>query len=149
MIRAKALIISKSLLYLACAAISYSYSTQPKIKKGAPSIHFVNMSLAAAVKLSKQLHKPIFADAYATWCAPCRELKRQTFKDERVAKYFNAHYINIAVDVEKGEGLKFAEQYGIDSYPTLLFIDGEGKLIKKIEGFVDAGQLDSIATGMK
>ena len=114
-----------------------------------PEINFTAQNLASAVKLSKQIHKPIFVDAYAVWCAPCRELKRSTFKDSKVAAYFNTHYINVTIDVEKPAGADFADRYEVSSYPTLLFISEDGKVMKRIEGFVDAKQLIAATSSLR
>lgn len=114
-----------------------------------PEIKFINKDWSSILLLAKQQHKPIFVDAYAIWCAPCKELKSSTFRDRKLAVYFNAHYINVSIDVEKGEGTGLADKYDVNSYPTLLFIDGEGNLIKKKEGFVDAKQLMAIASAVK
>ena len=38
------------------------------------------------------------------------------------------------VDCEKGEGPQLRERFGVSSYPTLLFIDGSGKMVNKILG---------------
>ena len=36
------------------------------------------------------------------------------------------------MDMEKGEGIQLAREYGVRAYPTLLFIDGDGKLADKL-----------------
>jgi thioredoxin 1 len=114
-------------------------------------IHFTGANWAGALQSARQRHLLIFVDAYAAWCGPCKELKTQTFTDTKVAAYFNTHFISISMDMEKGEGVKFADQYEVSSYPTLLFIDGSGRIIKKSEGFLNAGELIAIAktTSMK
>ena len=113
------------------------------------TIRFVAKNWNSVLALSRRLHKPIFVDAYAVWCAPCQDLKARTFTDPGIAAYFNEHFINVTMDMEKGEGLKFADDYVVDSYPTLLFIDSSGKLIKKAEGFLDPAQLGKMASEVK
>jgi thiol:disulfide interchange protein len=115
----------------------YAYAQQSKNM----GVLFTKGNFDAALSLAKQQDKLVFIDAYAVWCAPCQQLKQTTFKNQKLAAYFNTHFINLAVDVEKGDGEKFAELYHIDSYPTLLFIDKDGKTITKIEGFADAASL--------
>ncbi|QKJ30491.1 thioredoxin fold domain-containing protein [Mucilaginibacter mali] len=102
---------------------------------------FTESDISTALAKAKKAHRPVFVDAYASWCAPCKELRKTTFKNKRVAAYLNNHYINAAIDVEKGNGMQFAEKYHIESYPTLLLIDENGKEVKRIEGFVDATEL--------
>lgn len=104
-------------------------------------VRFTETDVAVALLKAKKTHRPVFVDAYASWCAPCLELKTTTFRDKKIAEYLNNHYINTAIDVEKGKGVQFAEKYRIDSYPTLLLLDEYGKEIRRIEGFVDAAEL--------
>ena len=61
-------------------------------------------------------------------------LARDVFTNNEVADYFNEHFISLKVDCEKGEGPQLRERFGVSSYPTLLFIDGSGKMVNKILG---------------
>ena len=54
--------------------------------------------------LAKRSNKLIFLDAYATWCGPCKDLQRDVFTDNEVAKVYNPAFINVKMDMEKGEG---------------------------------------------
>ena len=110
-------------------------------KRTQTSIRFTRLSWAGVLKKAKQLNKVIFVDAYASWCAPCKEMAAQTFTNAKVAGYFNANYINISLDMEKGDGLLFADKYAIASYPTVLFISPQGKVLTKSEGFLDDKEL--------
>ncbi len=47
--------------------------------------------------------------------------------------------------MEKGEGIEIAKKYSIYSYPTLLFIDGDGKVVYKAAGYMSPQELISIA----
>ena len=100
-------------------------------------IRFFEGKWAEALAKAKAEHKPLFVDAYATWCGPCKALKRNVFTDEEVGAYYNEHFINVAIDVEKGEGVVVASQYKIGSYPTLLFVDGDGVVVKRVVGYHD------------
>ncbi|NOW96071.1 thioredoxin fold domain-containing protein [Mucilaginibacter sp. SG564] len=135
---------------LVCALIlllnGYSYAQQ-LCKRN--EILFKEGNLDAALSAAKQQHKPVFVDAYAVWCAPCQQLKQNTFKDKALSAYCNSHFINISIDVEKGDGEKFAEHYNVNNYPTLLFIDEDGKIITRIEGFVEAKSLLKAAESIK
>jgi len=110
------------------------------------TISFTDQKWADVLKLAKQKGRVIFVDAYAAWCGPCKDLKKQTFTNAKVTAYFNAHFISVSMDMEKGEGLTFANQFAVDSYPTLLFIDSNGRVLRKSEGFLDAGQLLALAS---
>lgn len=107
----------------------------------AKEITFTNGKWKDIAAQAKKEGKYIFADAFTTWCAPCRELKNITFKDRGAALYFNDNFINYTVDLEKDEGLVLAEKWDITVYPSLLFFTPEGKLIMKQVGYVDAKTL--------
>ena len=79
-------------------------------------------------------NKPIFLDAYATWCGICKKMDKNVFTNDSVADYFNANYINAKIDMESGEGIALANQYNVTIYPTLLFIDGQGKVVHRAVG---------------
>lgn len=101
-------------------------------------IHFFNGTWNQALIIAKKENKIIFLDTYAKWCGPCNLLKNKTFKDKYVADYFNEHFINVAVDAEEGEGIKLVEKYGVEAYPTLIFINSDGTLIGKTMGYYKA-----------
>jgi|GEM_PF-2017806 len=93
------------------------------------------------VDLAKKSHKYIFVDVSAAWCLPCRQLERESFKSADIAQYYNKHFINYAIDAEKGEGIQLAGNWNITAYPTLLFFNTDGKLIMQETGFVDSAAL--------
>lgn len=62
-------------------------------------------------------------------------LKRTTFTDEEVGNYFNANFINIAVDGETQEGKKLLRKYNIRAYPSLLIVDSNGEVKTRATGY--------------
>ena len=105
------------------------------IKSGAGGIKFKKMSLTKAMALAKSSGKIIFIDAYTTWCGPCKEMAKTTFQSPRVGSVFNEKFINIKIDVENDEdGEMLEKNYNVAAYPTLLFIDANGKLVKRLVG---------------
>lgn len=88
-----------------------------------------------AVALAKKENKLIYLNIYATWCGPCKRLKRKTFTDESVGAYYNSNFINISLDGEKEEGIQLSKKYNTDSYPMHLFVNADGKLIVKKSGY--------------
>ena len=89
--------------------------------------------------LAKKKNKLIFLDAYTTWCGPCKYLQQNVFTDGGVADFFNENFINVQLDMEQGEGKNLSTHYNIRSYPTLLFIDGNGLIVHKAIGAMEAG----------
>lgn len=99
-----------------------------------------------ALQQAKEQGKPIFLDVSASWCGPCKMLKAKTFPNKEVGEFYNANFINVAVDGEKGEGVELARKYQIKGYPSLIYIDSNGQLIAQTAGyhnpvqFIDIGK---------
>ena len=108
-------------------------------------IKFGKQSFAQTLEQAKKENKLIFLDAFASWCGPCKLLDKNVFPKKEVGDYFNANFLNLHIDMEKGEGIEIAKRYGIYSYPTLLFIDGDGKVVYKAAGYMSPQELISIA----
>ena len=104
-------------------------------------IQFIESDWKKALAEAKKQNKLIFLDAYTTWCGPCRMLKQYTFPDKAVGEFFNENFINIALDMEKGDGPAIARQYQVNAYPTLIFADGDGNMVTYTKGYIDAKQL--------
>mgnify|MGYP005666294499 CR=1 FL=1 len=84
---------------------------------------------------AKAENRIIFMDAYTTWCGPCKMMAQNSFPERSVGDYFNAQFVNVKIDMEKGEGLQIAQDYQVRAYPTLLFINGDGELVHRGVGY--------------
>jgi thioredoxin-related protein len=109
--------------------------------KNEAGIQFVEANWAKAIAEAKKQKKMIFIDAYTSWCGPCRMLKQKTFTDKAAGDFFNKHFINIALDMEKGDGIAFAQKYQVAAYPTLFIMDAEEKSVTTSEGYINPAQL--------
>jgi thioredoxin-related protein len=106
----------------------------------AQGIQFEHGAWAEALAKAKAENKIVFLDAFATWCGPCKMLTNQTFPDSSVGAYFNAHFVNVKMDMEKGEGVELARKYGVEVYPTLLFFQPDGVVAHRAAGFYPVAQ---------
>jgi len=93
----------------------------------------------AKAKNNKKGPKIIFMDCYTTWCGPCKYMSEKIFPQEHIGKFFNENFLNIKIDMEKGEGVELAKKYEIKAYPTFLILDTDGNEINRIVGIGDAG----------
>ncbi|MDD3036545.1 thioredoxin family protein [Bacteroides sp.] len=120
-------------------------------------IAFRELSFSEALKVAKAENKLLFVDCFTTWCGPCRMLSNVVFKDSLVADYFNRHFVNLKMDMEKGEGIELRKKYEVRGYPTLLFLNSNGevvyrllgadaapKLLKKVKLGVESGGLSGL-----
>jgi thioredoxin 1 len=104
-------------------------------------INFIENSWTEALKQAAAQHKYIFVDAYASWCGPCKMLKATTFKNAKAAEFFNKNFVNVAIDMEKGQGPALASQWGMQAYPTLIIFDSAGNPVLGTVGYIGSGDL--------
>ncbi|MDQ3395432.1 MAG: thioredoxin family protein [Bacteroidota bacterium] len=96
------------------------------------------------LKEAKRTEKLIFVDLYAKWCGPCKLMKHYTFTNKEVAVFYNAHFINVALDGEKGKGAELMEKYSLRAFPSLLFLNAEGQLVVHRNGFHNPKQFTEL-----
>ena len=108
---------------------------------GAPSasagIHVPFMEgkpFAEVLRRARAESKPVMLDVVASWCGPCKMMDRTTFADPTVVAWAKKTVVPARVDAEKGEGRRIAARYQAFSYPTILFLDGDGNEIDRLVG---------------
>ena len=124
---------------LALTGIKYHSNSNPG--NNPAHIVFIENSWDEALKQAALQHKYIFVDAYATWCGPCKMLKARTFTDSKAADFYNANFVNVAIDMEKGQGPQLARQWQLQAYPTLIIFDSKGKPVLGSVGYIGAADL--------
>jgi len=134
-------------------------SFEPKVPGG--KINW--MTFEQAEKAMKKNPKKVFVDVYTDWCGWCKRLDKATFADKRVADYMNDNFYAIKFDAQHPDPIKLkgkeyanprfdktkskrarnathqlALQYRATSYPTVLFLNEDMKLIKALPGYRDS-----------
>ncbi|WP_419870350.1 thioredoxin family protein [Chryseobacterium sp. CT-SW4] len=100
-------------------------------------IKFEEGNFSSILAKAKKENKLIFVDAYATWCGPCKLMVKNIFPLQSVGDYYNAHFVNAKIDMEKGEGIDLAKKYNVKAFPTYLFINGDGEEVHRTLGYVE------------
>lgn len=143
---------SHLLLFTVCLFISSTFvfaqkkqevSVAVKMKTITPSaeitkINFFEGTWEEALAEAKKQNKPIFLDGYTSWCGPCKYMTKNIFTQKEVADHYNANYINVKKDMEKGDGIMLAEKYEIANYPTFVFFNPDGKATHRSIGAREA-----------
>ncbi|MEZ4909475.1 MAG: thioredoxin domain-containing protein [Saprospiraceae bacterium] len=97
-------------------------------------IQFFEGTWKEAMEKAKKEEKLMFIDCYAKWCGPCKAMAKNTFTVKEVGDFYNENFINLKLDMEEVDGVSFGHKYAVSAYPTLYFLDGEGKVVKKMMG---------------
>jgi thioredoxin-related protein len=100
----------------------------------AQGIQFFEGSWQDALAKAQAEDKLLFVDAFAKWCGPCKAMAKNVFTQAQVGEFFNSNFINLKLDMEETDGVTFGHKYPVQAYPTLFFIDGDGKVVKTIKG---------------
>jgi thioredoxin 1 len=111
------------------------------INTNASHIVFIEDKWDEALKQARIQNKYIFVDAYASWCGPCKMLKATTFNNEKAAAFYNSNFINVSIDMEKGQGPALAAQWRMQAYPTLIIFNPQGKPVLGTVGYIKADDL--------
>jgi thiol-disulfide isomerase/thioredoxin len=107
----------KKLLLLSFLVVSTA------VTLAAQGIDFETGDWASVLEKAKKEGKLVYVDVYTTWCGPCKMLAQQIFPKKEAGDKYNKLFVNYRIDAEKGEGIGVAKKYGVDGYPTHLFID--------------------------
>jgi len=90
--------------------------------------------LTEALERAEAEDKMVFIDFYTSWCLPCKLMDEDVFTDKEFGDYMNRHFISVKINAEVGNGPNLAALYQVKSYPTLLFIDLNGRVKGRKEG---------------
>lgn len=127
-------------LFLLVFVLTFNAHAQQEAKSP-HSIIFTDGTFNDALKQAATQHKYVFVDAYASWCGPCKLLKATTFHNKKAAEFYNTNFVNISIDMEKGEGPQLAQVWGITAYPTLIVFTPSGKPLLGTMGYMGADDL--------
>lgn len=102
-------------------------------------IQFQDIPFKDLIAKAKKENKLVFIDAYASWCGPCKMMEKNIFTKKSVGDFYNKNFVNARIDMEKGEGREVAQKFGVRSYPTYLFLNGDGELVSQNYGYMEEG----------
>ncbi|MBS1994898.1 MAG: thioredoxin family protein [Cyanobacteria bacterium SZAS LIN-2] len=90
----------------------------------------------SALQKAKQSNKPLLVDFTASWCVFCRKMDQTTFIEPDVVARINSDFIPVKLDEQNKDAQILSSKFEFQALPTVLVLDGDGNLKKKITGFV-------------
>ncbi len=118
--------------------------------KSQPRWKSFNEGMAEALKS----HKKVLIDVYTGWCGWCKKMDKDTYSDATVSDYLARNYVAIKLDAESSRPLEYegksyteselAAAFGINGYPSIIFLTDAGKPITVYPGYADAKQFRTV-----
>ncbi|NTW34135.1 MAG: OmpA family protein [Bacteroidetes bacterium] len=122
-------------------------------------------SFEDAVKLNKDNPKKMFIDIYTSWCGWCKVLDRETFSNPVITKKMNESFYAVKLNAERKDtvifngytfvnpnpnGMRSPHELassmlgGKMSYPSMIFLDENTKIITTIQSFLKPVDLEPV-----
>lgn len=98
-----------------------------------------NENLEKAIEQAKKENKAVLVNFTGSdWCIWCKRLSAEVFQQKEFEAYAKDNLVLVMLDFPKDiqqsqqtkeYNNKLAQKYGIQGFPTILLIDGQGKLV--------------------
>jgi thiol:disulfide interchange protein len=81
---------------------------------------------------ARQQRKPVMIDFMAAWCGWCKVLDAEVYSNPEVIA-LSEQFVCIKVDGDRQRGP--LQTHRVNSYPTVLFLDSDGRELHRVVGF--------------
>ncbi len=152
-----------ALIFVVVLAVTLTSMTPEGVNFENDSVKW--MTFEEAVQKSKTEKRKIFIDVYTDWCGWCKVMDKKTFNEPAVARILNEKFYPVKFNAEQKEDIvfngntfKFIDSGGRGthqlaaallnnqlSYPTVVFLDEEFKMIQPLPGYRQAPEFHKIA----
>ena len=96
-----------------------------------------------ALEKAAKENKVIMIDFYTDWCTICKIMETNVYLDKNVASNINYNSVPLKINAEYNDKYTklLTNQYNISAFPTTVFINTNGFIIKKILGYIETNDL--------
>ena len=151
MMRKRILILALSSL----AIIVFVFATLTQgIEGNGKKIEITWQTFDKGVELAKKEKKMLVLDIYTDWCHWCKVMDKDTYGNPEVVKYAQENLVMAKLNAETDEKFKFKEgnysgrqlsmMFGVEGFPSTIFLNSEGELITSVSGFIPADRFAMI-----
>ncbi|MCX6556574.1 MAG: thioredoxin family protein [Candidatus Aminicenantes bacterium] len=147
---------STALVVLLCGAIVFYHGLAGRFFPSATTVPVVAekslpwlADLAQAREKARLENKRLMVDAWAEWCAACRELDEETFSRADVAESLR-NYVLVKIDLtsKNTANEELRKSLAIIGMPTIIFFDPAGKELGRFSGFLNGSDFIDMLGGL-
>lgn len=102
---------------------------------------FKDVSIDHAIALADKSDKPLFVFCYSSDSKQSVIMMNKHFVEPELSDYYNEHFVNLKVNVQKKEGEEFTYRYNVQRYPSIYFINTNGNVISTYVGNINVDEL--------
>ncbi len=147
----------RTLVFTICLLFVFSVNAQ--------DIQWLSWEEAVALTQNEGNAKKVFVDVYTDWCGWCKKMDKDTFQNPEVAQYMQENFYMVKFDAEGKDPIEFdgktfkyvpSGRRGYHelaaallqnrlSYPTVVFLDKDLKMLSPVPGYQKAKPFLKIA----
>lgn len=133
-----------ALLFALALIVVGTLSQASDFPKGSPAFE---TDFAKTVAIAKENGKPVIAVFSAVWCGPCQMMKKEVYPSKAV-KPFHDKFNWVYVDVDEASNEKVQTKFKVEAYPTLIFLNSNGKKVDELIGAADSSEFAKTLKGV-
>ncbi len=105
----------------------YSFMGVQLPESSIPWQHDLDTALTAA----QDQKRPVLLVFGATWCSPCKKMKREVWPDATVAETVQKGFVPMYVDVDDQTQSTVTARYQVSSIPAVMVLDSSGQIVRR------------------
>lgn len=125
------------------------------VSLSAQKVEWISWEDAVALTQNEGNTKKVFVDVYTDWCGWCKKMDKDTFQNPEVAAYMKENFYMVKFDAEGKDAIDYdgrtfkyvpsgrrgyhelaaALLQGRMSYPTVVFLDENLKMLSPVPGY--------------
>ncbi len=90
--------------------------------------------LEGALRAAAEKNTLVFVEFNTDWCSWCRRLESETLSNRDVRAELSK-LVSIQLNAET-DGAEAAREFGVESYPTMIFLEPSGEEVERIVGYL-------------
>jgi len=128
-----------------CVLLALLLAASPREAAAADEIFwYKDVKQASAAALKADL--PLLIDFWADWCAPCKEMDTQVYRNPRVVAAFKDRLIGVRLNFDLQPDM--ARKFNVEGLPNLVFTDSYGTRLVSHLGSMSVGDLVDVVNAL-